>query len=120
MISRFTILYNRTRQAVITGELVEIITVSLVISVVLYYSNTHIGCYCFGRYVDKAKHFIVDQDSRLYSIQVIFLQPDSGIDHSGQLLISIEAFFYCDTNIVNISLDHLLLPDRQQNVAGPL
>ena len=29
MISRFTILYNRTRQAVITGELVEIITVSL-------------------------------------------------------------------------------------------
>lgn len=28
MISKFTILYNRTRQAVITGELVEIITVS--------------------------------------------------------------------------------------------
>ena len=27
MISKFTILYNRTRQAVITGELVEIITV---------------------------------------------------------------------------------------------
>ena len=26
MISRFTILFNRTRQAVITGELVEIIT----------------------------------------------------------------------------------------------
>ena len=26
MISKFTILYNRTRQAVITGELVEIIT----------------------------------------------------------------------------------------------
>jgi F-type H+-transporting ATPase subunit gamma len=26
MIGKFTILYNRTRQAVITGELVEIIT----------------------------------------------------------------------------------------------
>jgi F-type H+-transporting ATPase subunit gamma len=26
MISRYSILYNRTRQAVITGELVEIIT----------------------------------------------------------------------------------------------
>lgn len=26
MISKFTILYNRTRQSVITGELVEIIT----------------------------------------------------------------------------------------------
>lgn len=26
MINRFSILYNRTRQAVITGELVEIIT----------------------------------------------------------------------------------------------
>ena len=52
MISKFTILYNRTRQAVITGELVEIITVRDSWITCSDHANTSLGRFCFRGSVD--------------------------------------------------------------------
>lgn len=65
MISKFTILYNRTRQAVITGELVEIITVCSFIPSVLCSTNAGSGCHCFGRHVNTQLHINIKQSSFL-------------------------------------------------------
>lgn len=57
MISRFTILYNRTRQAVITGELVEIITVRAYSVTCCRQHADHItGCYCFRKHVNTFQY----------------------------------------------------------------
>ena len=52
MISKFTILYNRTRQAVITGELVEIITVCDHSITWSDHADIFLGCRCFGGSID--------------------------------------------------------------------
>jgi len=52
MISKFTILYNRTRQAVITGELVEIITVRDYWITCSDHADISLGRFCFRGSVD--------------------------------------------------------------------
>jgi len=52
MISKFTILYNRTRQAVITGELVEIITVRDHSITWPHHADILLGCRCFRGSID--------------------------------------------------------------------
>lgn len=52
MINRFQILYNRTRQAVITGELVEIIVSSLSSRVQTTANHNADGCCCIGGGLD--------------------------------------------------------------------
>lgn len=56
MISRFTILYNRTRQAVITGELVEIITVIDPFCAWKDDANLRVGCHCFRGHVNTIQN----------------------------------------------------------------
>lgn len=55
MISKFTILYNRTRQAVITGELVEIITVCDHSITCADHANIRKGCRSLRGWLDIFK-----------------------------------------------------------------
>lgn len=65
MISRFTILYNRTRQAVITGELVEIITVRDYVLTSKDDADKKPGCHCFRGHVNTIKRLVSKFQSKL-------------------------------------------------------
>lgn len=69
MISKFTILYNRTRQAVITGELVEIITVRGHAIPFADHTNIFLGRCCFRGSVDRQHYPILNSSLNFSFVQ---------------------------------------------------
>lgn len=88
MISRFTILYNRTRQAVITGELVEIITVRVCSAAQLIHANHITGCHCFRGHVNTIENIALQCQPTFFVCSTLVVRRWCSHDPNGQMSIT--------------------------------